>query len=140
MKNWDLGNHSEWYKNWDRFVKFNANPLGKETNDSAVRALAIAFDMTWYDVYDELAAIGRQAGTFGDVSGCVAAFLEKHNAEEVKISRRLWPNVESFAGAHDKGRYVLLVGMELSVLVDGCVYDTKSCTQKLARKAWRVLD
>ena len=44
----------------------------------------------------------------------------------------------AFAKAHKEGRYVLRMSNHLSVLVDGCIYDTWDCSDKFVYKAWRV--
>ncbi len=41
------------------FIKTNPNPEGKKTGDCVVRALALAEDRRWLDVYDALCKIGR---------------------------------------------------------------------------------
>ena len=128
---------------WYHFKEFNANPKGEKTNDSEVRALALAFDMTWYDVYDELSAIGRDLAVFGDVKAVVKSFLAKRNVEVAKTSRHVWPDVAAYANMHPDGRYILFVGKGardygLTVMINGCIYDTEDCTHRVIRKAWKV--
>lgn len=42
------------------WVKTNPNPEKKEVGDCVIRALAIALDMTWTEVYDDLYLLGRE--------------------------------------------------------------------------------
>lgn len=140
MKNWKLKKPSKWYRNWYRFIEFNANPLGRRVGDDAIRALAVAFDMTWYDVYDEFCAIGRKNAEFGYTTKCISEFLKKRKTEEIEGDCHRWKTAKEFAAAHEKGSYVLLVGIDMSVMVDGCIYDTSDCTEDFVSKAWRVLE
>ena len=39
------------------FTKTNANPKNKRTNDCVIRAIALAENKTWLEVFDELAEL-----------------------------------------------------------------------------------
>ena len=41
------------------WIKCNPNPMHKEVPDCVVRAIAIALNRTWTDVYDDLCLVGR---------------------------------------------------------------------------------
>ena len=42
------------------WIKANPNPMKKEVPDCVIRAIAIALNRPWVDVYDELCATGRE--------------------------------------------------------------------------------
>ena len=41
------------------WIKCNPNPLGKQTGDCVVRAIAIATGQSWRDTYRELCKVGE---------------------------------------------------------------------------------
>lgn len=41
------------------WIRSNPNPKGKQAPDCVIRAISIALGMSWYEVYDDLCAVGR---------------------------------------------------------------------------------
>lgn len=123
-------------------VYYNANPKKNETGDCVIRAFAIAFDKTWYQVFDELTALARQEATIMDADDCWKPYLAKQKVEPVQTIRKgkhLWKDGTAFVKAHNEGRYILQMANHLSVSVDGVIYDIWDCSDKFVYKAWRVL-
>ena len=137
MKNYELKQPSR----GKHYAYFNANPKKRETDDCVIRALAIAFDLTWYDIYDALEKIGRDNATVQDSDDCWKAFIQKQNVEPIqtihKGDRRRKRGLD-FAKEHADGRYVLNMAGHLSVCVDGCIYDIFDCSDSMVYKAWKV--
>lgn len=89
----------------------NLNPLSNTTGDCAVRASAIATNMSWDRTYKEMAELGRMMGLMPDQGAVWGAFLRKHG-----FYRDIIPNtcpdcytVEDFANEHPIGEYVLAI-------------------------------
>ena len=49
------------------WIKCNPNPLGKQTGDCVVRAIAIATGQSWRDTYRELCKVGIVRHASGDI-------------------------------------------------------------------------
>lgn len=55
---------------------FNANKNGKFVNDCVIRAIAVAEDKPWSQVYDELSAIAKEKGILLDDVNFVEPLLD----------------------------------------------------------------
>ena len=124
-------------------VYFNANPKKKEVDDCVIRALALAFDETWLVMFDDLTAIARKQSTVLNYKDCYEEYLKEHNAEPIqtmKKGQRKRIHGGDFAREHRTGRYVLCMAGHLTACVEGCIYDTWDCTQKMVYKAWKTAD
>lgn len=67
-----------------RYVYYNANPADKVTNDCVIRALAVAFDKPWIDVFDELTSIARENFDVATSKDVYMEYVKKHGAEYIK--------------------------------------------------------
>ena len=93
------------------FRYVNLNPLSNTTGDCAVRASALATNMSWDRTYDEMAELGRQMGLMPDQGPVWGAFLRKHGFKREIIPNRC-PDcytVSDFAMDHPRGVYVLAI-------------------------------
>ena len=57
------------------WIKCNPNPRGKEVPDCVVRAIAIATDQSWLDVYDAICAEGRMEFNMPSVNAVWGKYL-----------------------------------------------------------------
>jgi hypothetical protein len=106
----------------------NLNPLSNTTSDCAVRASALATNMSWDRTYDEMAELGRQMGLMPDQGAVWGAFLRKHG-----FKRAIIPNdcpdcfsVADFADEHPRGIYVLAINGNpghVVTVIDGEYFD-----------------
>ena len=139
MKNWSLKKPSR----GKHYAYFNANPMKKETGDCVIRAMAVAFDKTWFEIYDELSILARKLATVIDDDDCWKEYLANHNMQEIHTIRNrkhVWKDGNEFALAHKEGRYILEIANHLSVLVDGVIYDIWDCSSKFVYKAWQITE
>ena len=137
MKNYELAKPSR----GEHYAYFNANPCKRETGDCVIRAFAVAFDKSWYDIYDALSTMARNMATVPNADDCWKAYIDMQRVEPIQTifrGKQKWKDGVAFAKAHKEGRYVLRMSNHLSVLVDGCIYDTWDCSDKFVYKAWRV--
>ena len=137
MEHYDLKRPSRGH----HYAYFNANPQKLKTGDCVIRALAVAFDRTWYAMYDELCKRARDMATIPNDKKCWNAYLTEASCQPIQVIRKgkhLWKDGHDFAVKHKKGRYVLQMANHLSVAVDGVIYDIWDCSDRMVYKAWLV--
>lgn len=67
------------------FVYYNPNPYGKQVGDCTVRALTMFLGLSWFDVYDDLYADGREIGDMPSGNAVWASYLRHLGFENVSI-------------------------------------------------------
>lgn len=123
------------------WIRYNANPIGKQTNDCVIRAISTVMDMDWRVVHDALCFLSGDLYTVPSDNECWSTYLEDlgfyrydypHSCPEDCIT------VAEFADTHRRGRYLLntceyevasnhhiiATGSHLIALINGDWYDT----------------
>lgn len=99
----------------------------KERNDCAVKAVAIATEVSYNTVHRVFANIGRRNGR-GVSFVQLKRAIEQFTGSDVKYKTILKPNGSRFTGktigqALPKGRYILIFRGHTAALVDGVIED-----------------
>lgn len=122
-----------------RYVYYNANPADKVTNDCVIRALAVAFDKPWIDVFDELTSIARENFDVATSKDVYMEYVKKHGAEYIKtMTKYSRLSGGDFADQYQEGVYILRMANHLTVCRQGIIYDTWDCSGKMVYNAWLV--
>lgn len=112
------------------FKYYNANPLGRNVNDCSVRAIACATGKTWYETYDELSSYAREkAITFSEVE-----FINNYLADRYERfcpDRQKIHTVQDFLDLQLQGTYLITMSNHITCVIDGTLYDTFDCRDKL---------
>ena len=121
-------------------VYYNANPAHKETTDCIIRALAVAFDKKWIEVFDELSTIARENFESLGSKEVYSKYLERQGAEYIKTMEKGKKRLsgEDFARQYKSGIYILRMANHLTVCVGGVIYDTWDCSGEIVYNAWLV--
>lgn len=122
------------------WVKCNPNPAHKEVPDCVIRAVAIAFNMRWFDVYDDLCRVGRMEcnvpcadsvwGKYLYQRGCHPFILPESCPECVTIIR--------FCMMYPKGRYIIGTGGHAVAIIDGDYYDSWDSGNEIPSFFWKI--
>lgn len=100
------------------------SPIGREKNDCAVRALALAAKLSYQDAYDLVQAHGRRRDepTFH----CSRLYDNLFPGRRIEAIGGILdiPTVGQFLKAYPMGRYVCLIKGHAFAVRDGAVYDT----------------
>ncbi len=75
-------------KNNKYFTYTNPNPEGKHTIDCTVRAISIAFGISWYDAYDLLATAGKMTHTIMDAKESIHYIMDKTECTRVSFAAK----------------------------------------------------
>lgn len=95
--------------------------------DCVIRAIGRTTQRSWFEIYDLLAAKGRQFGSFGNWKEVYEAVMKDLGFVWVSCPRTKGVkamDVETFIKNHDGGAYILRLAHHLTAVVDGCCFDT----------------
>ena len=105
-----------------RYVYTNPNPCKKIVGDCVVRAVAIAEQREWQDIYIGLCMQGLEMCDMPS-SNCVwKAYLRKRGYERYQIPESI--TVSQFASLHKYGTFVLCTGNHVVAVRSGNYYDS----------------
>lgn len=101
---------------------YNANPLGRIVNDCTVRAISLATERSWDDIYKELAEYSRLQGiTFSEIE-----FINQYLAERYErycdVNRIT--TLQDFLNLNVPGRWLVTMSGHITCVIDGICYDT----------------
>lgn len=113
---------------------YNANAKGRFTNDCVVRAISLAENKTWHETYDELSEIAQRNGIILDDVEFVEPFLDS------RYDRLCYENtcLGEFIDKHPSGIYLVTMNGHITCVIDGVLYDTFDCRNKIIKCAWLV--
>ena len=108
------------------FIINNPNPYGSYVGDCVIRAISIAQNEPWRNVYIGLAIQGLLMGDMPSSNKVWGEYLKSKG-----YRRYIIPNdcpdcytVRDFCGEYFKGRYILGTGSHVIAVIDGDYYDT----------------
>lgn len=117
------------------FIKYNANPKHRKTGDCFVRAICLALDKDWIEIYIDLASIGIKSYRMI----CDKKVTEKY-LRNIGILKQRLPRkennkrytVEEFADKFTENNKTYLIGLtrHLTVVIDRVLVDTWNCKDK----------
>lgn len=122
-------------RNKFKFKEYNANFKNKKTTDCVIRALAVAMDKSWKDVFSEMTQQTLETGIMYDEKKGYEKYLEKNNWTKHKMPRRgdnTKYTVKEFLEelANKNTAYVIAVAGHLTVIKDLTLIDTWDCSCK----------
>ena len=114
---------------------YNANIHDNFVNDCVIRAISTAEDKSWSYTYDDLSRIAKKNGILLDDVNFVEPLLD-YRYNRVKT----YPDetVGDFVDSHPKGTYLVTMPNHITTVIDGMVYDTFDCRNRLLWDAWKV--
>lgn len=123
-----------------RHIFRNPNPSkSTKSGDCVVRALSIALDLGWDEVYHDLCQLGGQIKRMPNDAENYRTYLINAGLIRTGISNKKGskrPTVDSFARSHKEGTYILEVANHIVTVRDGYYYDTWDCGEKHLYGFW----
>ena len=120
------------------WIKYNANPVANNVEDCAIRAVALALNVSWDDAFDMVARMAKNMGVMPHNNAAWGAVLRQHGFQRAVI-----PNTcpdcytaEDFCRDNPEGVYVLGFGTHTATAIDGKLYDTWDSSMEIPQYFW----
>ena len=122
------------------WIRCNPNPLGKQTGDCVIRAIAITTDQSWRETYRDLCEEGERLGDLPNSNPVWGNYLRKRGAEQFLLpeSCPACISVRAFCERYPKGVYVIGTGSHAVAVIDGDHYDAWDSGCETPTYFWRV--
>ena len=122
------------------WIRCNPNPLGKQTGDCVIRAIAIATDQSWRETYRDLCEEGERLGDLPNSNPVWGNYLRKRGAEQFLLpeSCPACISVRAFCDRYPDGVYVIGTGDHAVAVIDGDHYDAWDSGSETPTYFWRV--
>lgn len=121
------------------FRSFNPNPRTAKVGDCAVRAIAKALDIDWYQAYVMLAVEGLAQCDMPSANNVWGAVLRQNGFHRASIPAEC-PDcytVGDFIREYPVGTYVVALKNHVITVVDGVLYDTWNSMDENPIYFWR---
>ena len=122
-----------------KWLKINVNPFNRTTDDSVVKALCIALDISWNEAYMSLAKHGIGSNLSMNDKRCWKGFLKYLGYTETKLDNKV--NVKYFAEnyALNNKVYILQIGSNgATVIKNKTIYDSFNPCNKTVNAFWII--
>lgn len=123
------------------WVRCNPNPAQKEVSDCVIRAIAIALNMRWIDVYDDLCDIGRREFNMPSADAVWGKYLYEMGFEPFQLPKTCpqCVTIEQFAGIFHEGVYIIGTGGHAVAVVNGDYFDSWDSGRETVSFFWRIV-
>lgn len=121
------------------FRSFNPNPRATKVGDCAVRAVAKALGISWYESYTLLVAEGLEQCDMPSANNVWGAVLRKNGFRRAAIPAEC-PDcytVRDFIREYPAGTYVVALKNHVVTVCDGELYDTWNSMDENPIYFWR---
>ncbi|MBO7663330.1 MAG: hypothetical protein J6U01_08155 [Clostridia bacterium] len=122
------------------WIRCNPNPLGKETGDCVIRAIAIATDQSWRETYRDLCRLGEIQGDLPNSNAVWGSYLRGKGARQFLLPESC-PDcitVQAFAERYPDGVYVIGTGTHAVAVISGDWYDSWNSASATPTVFWKV--
>lgn len=122
------------------WVKCNPNPLGKQTSDCVVRAIAIATNQSWKTVYRDLCDLGEIECEMPSSNYLWGLYLGRMGFEQFLLpeSCPTCITVRAFCEKFPEGVYVIGTGTHAVCIINGDAYDSWNSLEESPSYFWRM--
>ena len=123
------------------WVKANPNPCGKETPDCVLRAICIALNMDWFQVYDDLCALARSECNVPTADAVWGKYLYTLGFQPFLLPRSCpqCVTVDAFTRMYPVGTYIIGTGSHAVAIIDGNYYDSWDSGNEISSFFWKII-
>lgn len=125
------------------FIRYNNNPKEKRTGDCIIRALALALNKSWKEVYTDLFNLSIKMSLIVTDPKVFKKYLKDLGYMQEKMPKTLDNKrytVEEFIDdiAHKNMTYIISIAKHVTVIKDKKLYDTWDCSHKCVGNYWII--
>lgn len=123
------------------WIRCNPNPGHKEVPDCVVRAIAIALNMHWLDVYDDLCALGRSEFNMPNADAVWGKYLYRMGFKPFLLpsSCPQCVTIKQFSIIFRHGIFIIGTGSHAVAVIDGNYYDSSDCGDEIPSFFWKIV-
>lgn len=122
------------------WVKCNPNPVGRETGDCVIRAIAVATNQSWRSAFGDLCRLGAIQGDLPNSNMIWGMYLRERGGRQFLLPESC-PScitVRAFCERYPEGVYVIGTGDHAVAVIDGDWYDLYDSGGMTPSYFWRV--
>lgn len=121
------------------FVQLNFNPNGIYGEDCTVRAISIATNKSWDEVYISLCLQGFLIKNMPSVNSVWGTYLQSIGYTQYLLPRTCPQcyTVRDFCRENQNGTFILATGSHLVAAIDGNYFDASDSGDELLTSVWR---
>lgn len=112
----------------------NNNTHQRFVDDCTVRAISLAENKSWNYTYNKLSDLARSKGLMFNSVEFIEDYLDYNYLRECHTAK----TVGEFAYENQKGTFLVTMPNHITVVIDGIIYDTFDCSDRIMRCAWRI--
>ena len=116
------------------FKYYNANPMKNNVSDCTTRAISLAEGETWNTTYKKLSNLARRKGQMLDSVDFIEDYLDERYPRQCHYAK----TIKEFSKEYPWGIYLCTMASHITCIIDGCIYDTFDCSNRVMRCAWKV--
>ncbi len=120
------------------YIYYNANPLGRQVNDCAVRAISLAENSSWDETYDKLSAYAKERGMLLDEAKFLEPYLDSKYPKVYYRCTKCNKSLGELLPTIRKGIYLITMKGHITCSINGVVFDTWDCTERTVWCIWKV--
>ena len=122
------------------WVRCNPNPVGRETGDCVVRAIAIATNQSWRETYRDLCRIGEIEGDLPNSNMVWGMYLKGKGGRQFLLPESCPEclTVRAFAERYPEGTYVIGTGDHAVAVISGDWYDSWNSGETVPAYFWKL--
>lgn len=122
------------------WMRTNPNPGHKEVPDCVIRAIAIALNKRWVDVYDDLCKLGRKEYNVPNADSVWGKYLYEKGFEPFLLPETCPKclTIRLFCVMYPKGVYIIGTGSHAVAVIDGNYYDSWDSGSEIPTFFWRI--
>lgn len=122
------------------WMRSNPNPGHKEVPDCVIRAIAIALNMRWLDVYDDLCLLGRIEYDVPCSDAVWGKYLYQKGFEPFLLPQSCpkCVTIDRFTKMYPRGVYIIGTGSHAVAVIDGDYYDSWDSGREMPSFFWKI--
>ena len=120
------------------FIYYNPNPAKRSVGDCVIRALSVAFNDSWENVYADLTMQGRFMYDMPNANNVWGEYLKINGFKKQTIPDTCpgCYTINDFAYDHPRGIYIVATGSHVVAVVNGNYYDTSDSGNEIPIYYW----
>ena len=124
------------------WIKYNANPVANRVEDCAIRAVAVALDISWEYAFDLIAKNAKEMGNVMHSNAVFGSVLRQHGFKRFIVPNSC-PDCYSlidFCLDNPEGVYVVGLDSHVVAVIDGNYIDTWDSGNEIPIYYWKEIE